>query len=239
MMKSRDTWYPGIIKDLLKNKIIMFQHKYYVWLLILTNGLPILFFGWLLNDYIGAFLFTFLLRLFITHHFTWFINSWAHTKGKQPYSKEHTAVDNWLLAFFTWGEGYHNFHHTFPNDYRNGVRWWQWDPTKVLIWCFSMIGLGNDLKRTSKFVIQRKMLMEDKRIFLPKAGKMYDRMYELAEEINAKISDAHKLWAEYKELKKAKQKERIAHARNRLRFLKKSIRIDLRSWARLCRQVAA
>ena len=48
----------------------------------------------------------------------------------------------------TLGEGYHNFHHTFQADYRNGVRWYQLDPTKWIVWALSKTGLTSDLRRT-------------------------------------------------------------------------------------------
>ena len=67
----------------------------------------------------------------MTHHTTFFINSLAHIWGSQPFTDRNSARDNGILAFFTFGEGYHNFHHLFENDYRNGIRWWQFDPTRV------------------------------------------------------------------------------------------------------------
>jgi stearoyl-CoA desaturase (delta-9 desaturase) len=51
------------------------------------------------------------------------------------------------MALFTFGEGYHNYHHEFQHDYRNGVKPWEWDPTKWLIWTFSKIGLTSGLRR--------------------------------------------------------------------------------------------
>ena len=57
------------------------------------------------------------------------------------------------MAFLTLGEGYHNFHHHFQSDYRNGIRWFQWDPTKWLIWSLSAVGLTSDLKRADRVVI--------------------------------------------------------------------------------------
>jgi stearoyl-CoA desaturase (delta-9 desaturase) len=56
--------------------------------------------------------------------------------------------DHWLGAVLTNGEGYHNFHHRFPGDYRNGIRWYHWDPSKWLIFLFAKLGLAWDLKRT-------------------------------------------------------------------------------------------
>ena len=136
---------PVVVPDLIKNKIIMFQHKYYGWLVLATNLAVVIVGGIIFKGLLGAFVLLFLARLFCTHHTTWFINSWAHTIGDKPYSQEHSAVNNAVLAFFTFGEGYHNYHHTFPSDYRNGVRWYQYDPTKILIWILSKIGVAQKL----------------------------------------------------------------------------------------------
>ena len=51
------------------------------------------------------------------------------------------------MALFTFGEGYHNYHHEFQHDYRNGVKPWQWDPTKWTIWCLAKLGLAKNLRR--------------------------------------------------------------------------------------------
>jgi len=51
------------------------------------------------------------------------------------------------MAIFTYGEGYHNYHHEFQHDYRNGVKPWQFDPTKWIIWTLSRLGLTSNLRR--------------------------------------------------------------------------------------------
>ena len=61
----------------------------------------------------------------------------------------------WVTAIITLGEGYHNFHHRFQSDYRNGVRWFHFDPTKWLVWGFSKVGITRDLRRASPQSIQR------------------------------------------------------------------------------------
>src|SRR5260370_26366119 len=71
----------------------------------------------------------------------------CHSFGRQPYSVRCSARDSFFMALFTMGEGYHNYHHEFQQDYRNGVKPWQWDPTKWLIWSFSKIGLTSNLRR--------------------------------------------------------------------------------------------
>jgi stearoyl-CoA desaturase (delta-9 desaturase) len=107
---------------------------------------------------VGTFLLAGVLRLVASHHFTFFINSLAHIWGSQPYTEENTARDNGVVALFTYGEGYHNFHHMFAHDYRNGVRAWQFDPSKWFIAAMSWLGLARNLKRVPWFKIQRALL---------------------------------------------------------------------------------
>ena len=146
------------IPDLKRDPMLAFQHRHYAVLAILINfGLPLLV-GWALGDLWGALLLVGVARLCLSHHFTFFINSLAHIWGSRPYTEDNTARDNPLLALVTHGEGYHNFHHIFAHDYRNGVRWWQWDPTKWLIAACSWVGLTRRLKVTPAFQIQRALL---------------------------------------------------------------------------------
>ncbi|OUS32113.1 acyl-CoA desaturase [Gammaproteobacteria bacterium 45_16_T64] len=141
-------------KDLLKDPIVVFQHKYYLPLTAASNILLPILLGVLHGDIIGTALLVGVARIVITHHTTFFINSLAHMWGKQPYTNSNTAKDSTLLAFFTYGEGYHNFHHYFQTDYRNGVRWWQFDPTKWLINALRWTGLATNLKRVPTFKIR-------------------------------------------------------------------------------------
>ena len=146
------------VKDLQRDKIVMFQHKHYLALVLGMNfGVPLIF-GLIHGDIIGALLVIGVLRLVVSHHTTFFINSLAHFWGTQPYTDENSARDNPVLAFFTYGEGYHNYHHIFQNDYRNGIRWYHWDPTKWLIAACSVVGLTSQLQRVSDFKIQRAIL---------------------------------------------------------------------------------
>ena len=97
---------------------------------------------------LGALIMTVSLRMVLVMHSAFFINSYAHTFGSRNFDGRLSAGDHWLGAILTNGEGYHNFHHRYPNDYRNGIRWFHWDPSKWLIFILSKIGLAWDLKRT-------------------------------------------------------------------------------------------
>ncbi|PAJ73059.1 acyl-CoA desaturase [Pseudoalteromonas sp. NBT06-2] len=136
-------------RDLQKNKIVMWQHKYYFPLAFLVNlSIPLLL-GVIFGDVLGMLLLSGLLRLVLSQHLTFFINSVAHIWGKRPYTESNTARDNGILAFFTYGEGYHNYHHIFASDYRNGIKWYQYDPTKWMIKSLSYFGLTKKLKTIS------------------------------------------------------------------------------------------
>ena len=88
-------------KDLEANPIVRFQHKYYLWLRIGMNvGVPLLL-GWMHGDIWGSLMLGGLLRLVVSHHCTFFINSLAHFWGSRPYTTENTARDNGVLALFT------------------------------------------------------------------------------------------------------------------------------------------
>lgn len=195
---KNNTWEESIVKDLFKNKMVVFQERYYTPLVFGLNIAQILLVGWLTNDYLGAFMFTFLLRMLIIHHSMYSINSLAHYYGSQPYSSEHTAVNNWLISLVSFGEGYHNFHHTFPYDYRNGVRWYQFDPSKVVIWTLSKLGLASNLKKTSDVKIAKALIREDEKRILQKIhmnqqiepskrNLMAEEIQKMAHELNERL----------------------------------------------------
>ena len=88
-------------------------------------------------------------------HATFSINSVAHKIGTRPYSTKNKARDSIITAVITLGEGYHNYHHAFQGDYRNGIRWWHFDPTKWFVWSCSKLKITWDLKRASAEAIER------------------------------------------------------------------------------------
>ena len=135
------------VRDLQKNKLVMHQHQYYGWWATVSGLLLPILIGMACGHGWGAFFVAVWFRLVFVHHSTFCINSFAHWIGKATYDPNGSAKDHWLLAILTFGEGYHSFHHRFPGDYRNGVKWYHWDPSKWLIGLMSFLKLTRDLKK--------------------------------------------------------------------------------------------
>ncbi len=152
-------------RDLKRDGVVMFQHKYYLLIATLMGfGLPTLV-GHFLGSALGGLAVAGFLRMVALHHMTFFINSWCHYFGRQTYTDKNTARDSLTMAVATFGEGYHNFHHIFAQDYRNGVRWYHWDPTKWLIQLLRLLGGAHSLRRTPwSQIITLQVQMDEKRL---------------------------------------------------------------------------
>lgn len=237
---------PKVVPDLMKNPLVQFQHKHAGFLMLFTNVLAFFFVGWLLDDYTGAFFLACWTRLFVLHHFTWFINSLAHTWGDKPFCQEQTAVNNYIIALLTFGEGYHNFHHTFANDYRNGIRWYQYDPTKWLIWGLSKLNLATGLKRMDPYTIKRRLVLERKELLLDricglwyiKRDEVEKKVLELSDRIVNKIAETNQLMEAYRQARReGKERERLREVKKQIQSLKKSLKQDWREWVYLSRNI--
>jgi stearoyl-CoA desaturase (Delta-9 desaturase) len=82
----------------------------------------------------------------LVYHATFCINSLAHVRGRRRYVTGDDSRNNWLLALFTMGEGWHNNHHAYQSSVRQGFRWWEIDATFYLLKALSWTGLVWDLK---------------------------------------------------------------------------------------------
>ncbi|MCA9321695.1 MAG: fatty acid desaturase [Planctomycetes bacterium] len=140
-------------RDLQNDRLVKFQDDHWMTLAILFGAVIPLGLGFLWGDPIGALLVAGFTRTVVAWHSTAAVNSFAHRFGRQTYSKSESARDSFWVALLTFGEGYHNFHHRFQADYRNGVRWWHFDPTKWTVFGFSLFGVTKDLKRMPREVI--------------------------------------------------------------------------------------
>lgn len=194
--------------DLLKDPLVMWQHRWYLPLVVIfTFGLPT-WIGLIEGRPVGGLLWGGFLRVVMVHHTTFFINSLAHLYGSKPYSLKDTARDSWWLAPLTFGEGYHNFHHKFQADYRNGIKWWQFDSTKWFINFLAWTGQAWRLKRTPEALILKARLEVEKELVAARVASngAYDRLWRRLQPRldagSARVVTAHAAWlaakAEYK-----------------------------------------
>jgi stearoyl-CoA desaturase (Delta-9 desaturase) len=230
---------PGLVKDLLANPRVVLQDRHYVLLALLMNAL-VFGIGCLFMSPFASFYFCVVLRIAAIHHCTWFINSLAHTIGSKTYARELSAVDNAVLAFLTFGEGYHNYHHAFAADYRNGVRWYHFDPTKWLIWTASKLGFARKLKSIQTIRVQKALVEKDRRLLVT---HLREEMDELAHEIANRLEElshrfeeiATKLMETMRELKSA-EAQRRRELKREVRRLREDLREHWREWVQLTRQ---
>lgn len=144
------------ITDLNEDPVVVWQHKNYL-KVVLFMGLvfPMLVCGLGWGDWRGGFVYAGILRIFFVQQATFCVNSLAHWLGDQPFDDRNSPRDHIITAIVTLGEGYHNFHHEFPSDYRNAIEWHQYDPTKWSIWCWKQMGLAFDLKQFKQNEIEK------------------------------------------------------------------------------------
>ncbi|KAJ3016539.1 UNVERIFIED_CONTAM: hypothetical protein HDU68_012159 [Siphonaria sp. JEL0065] len=148
------------VSDLSADWLVRFQHKHYPLISVfMAFGVPTLVAGLGWGDWLGGFFFAGVARLVFVHHATFCVNSLAHYIGDYTFDDKRTPKDHFLTALVTCGEGYHNFHHEFPADYRNAIKFYQYDPTKWLIWFASLVGLTYNLKCFPQNEIEKGRIM--------------------------------------------------------------------------------
>jgi stearoyl-CoA desaturase (delta-9 desaturase) len=138
--RRHDTFDMVKVADLARYPELMWLHRHervpaYVLavLCFLIGGWPGLFVG-------------FFCSTVLVFHGTFCINSLAHVSGRKRYVTGDDSRNNWLLAIFTMGEGWHNNHHACQSSVRQGFRWWEYDPTYYGLKALSWIGLVWGLK---------------------------------------------------------------------------------------------
>ena len=219
VVESKPTEIKGV-HDLEKNPIVMFQQKYYWPIAIGLSFILPMGIGALIGRPLGGLLWGGFLRVTLVHHFTFFINSLCHFVGKRPFEPESTARDAWWVAFLTFGEGFHNFHHKFQWDYRNGIRWYDFDPGKWAIKFLSYFGLTTDLRKVEEYQILKARFQGLKESIHLQYSKIPERMEALynkkileAQEQSKVIYDAwHELEIEFNLLKREGCKDKFQKA---------------------------
>ena len=101
-------------------------------------------------------------RYALSLNVTWCVNSAAHMWGNKPYNKHINPVENIFVTFGAIGEGFHNYHHTFPGDYSTSEFGWKLNLTTLFIDCMTKLGLAYDKKKMStEAVFKRKLRTGD------------------------------------------------------------------------------
>lgn len=231
----------SLAPDLAKDRWVMWQHKY--WLLLslpLAFGIPLLI-GFWMDRPLGVFLWVGILRIVISHHTTFTINSIAHKFGVQPYTDKNSARDVWWLAPLLWGENYHNYHHRFQSDYRNGVRWYHYDPSKWTLWLFSKIGLTKGLRRTPDSQIlkarlemdlkylENKLLPAPREFWMPLHQKLVGMRLAL-EEAAELYGHARKNYKDFKSNVSHRSHDSLEKAKESLRENEKIFKARMQEW---------
>jgi stearoyl-CoA desaturase (delta-9 desaturase) len=222
IMEDKESPVTGV-GDLERDPLVRWQHRHYFLIGACAAAALPLAAGLATGNLWGHLVIGILLRIVVTHHTTFFINSAAHFFGTQPYTDANSARDNAFLAPFTYGEGFHNYHHMWQWDYRNGVKWYQWDPAKWVIKSLSWLGLASGLRTVPDPVIQRaRIRMEEKTLLArldkaapPAAERLHDRVQAACQRLDqslAALQEHREAWERRKAEWKANKLEAL-HAR--------------------------
>jgi stearoyl-CoA desaturase (delta-9 desaturase) len=136
------------VQDLARYPELVWLHKHELLPAIVLGTLCFALAGW------SGFVVGFLWSTVLVYHATFCINSLAHVRGRKRYVTGDDSRNNWLLAVFTMGEGWHNNHHAYQASARQGFKWWEIDPTFYLLKALSWTGLIWDLKTPPEQVLR-------------------------------------------------------------------------------------
>jgi len=146
------------MSDLERDSVVMFQRKWFIPLFaVCTIGLPVLVPWYYWNESLWmSFWINFNLRFCCTLNIAFFVNSVAHMWGRKPYDKNIMPVESPIVSFLALGEGWHNYHHVFPWDYKTGEFGYTLNVTTLFIDICAKLGLANGRKFVSQDMILRR-----------------------------------------------------------------------------------
>ncbi|CAH2108161.1 unnamed protein product [Euphydryas editha] len=143
------------ISDILNDPLVKFHTKYFsVFKTLFCFILPIVIPTYLWGEQWHLSIASTLIRYVLNLHCTWSVNSFAHLWGNKPYDTHIMPSENWKVSIMAMGEGWHNYHHTFPWDYKAAELAYFLNPTTFIIDCFALIGWAYDLKKASPLLIK-------------------------------------------------------------------------------------
>ena len=135
---------------LLKDPIVVFVSRTFLLWVVLSLVIPFAIGGW------TGLLWGGLVRMFLTHHVTWSVNSVCHTFGKREFETNDRSRNEWVVGLLGFGEGWHNNHHAFPRSAFHGLHWWQFDFSGYVIWTLERVGLARDVYRITPELLERR-----------------------------------------------------------------------------------
>jgi len=136
-------------RNLVRDPIVVFVSRTFIFWVILSLAIPFAIGGW------TGLLWGGLVRIFLTHHITWSVNSVCHTFGKREFETRDQSRNEWIVGLLGLGEGWHNNHHAFPRSAFHGLHWWQFDLSGYVIWTLERVGLVRDVYRVSPAMLAR------------------------------------------------------------------------------------
>jgi len=150
------------IPDLLKDRTAVWIHRYYeVFWIPISFVIPAVIGGLITGTWKGAWLGLLwggFARIFLVHHITWSINSVCHVFGRRDYAVSDQSRNNFICALFAFGEGWHNNHHAFPSSARQGLKWWQFDLSWLIIRSMQLVGLAWNVQLPSKQAMEHRRI---------------------------------------------------------------------------------
>ena len=141
-------------RHLQQDKLVqVIARTFFGWVAV-SLALPALLDGWLSVGSPGGFgtgvwhglLWGGLVRICLTHHVTWSVNSICHTFGQRPFATRDSSRNNWIIGLLAFGEGWHNNHHAFPSAAYHGFAWWQIDVSGYLIRLLKLLRLATKVQ---------------------------------------------------------------------------------------------
>jgi len=141
--------------DLENDPIVMFQHRHYIPCFLMASFiLPTLIPNLLWGEPLTTAYFMAVVRYVAVLHFTWLVNSAAHFYGMKPYDSTIGPTENMVVSVLAMGEGFHNYHHTFPYDYSTSEWGFKFNVTTLFIEAMAAIGQAYGLKKASPETIK-------------------------------------------------------------------------------------
>lgn len=232
----------GNVADLERDPLVRIQHRFYFPIATVAGLALPLALGFVFGDPWGGLVIGGFLRIAILYQATFCVNSVAHYFGCQPYSDRNTSRDSAVTALISLGEGYHNYHHAFPFDYRNGIRVWHYDPSKWLIRLMSWIGLAKNLVRApGESILKARLRMQARRAEMrfadrPQVAELIRRARERVERLLDRWAALKAQCADLRSRLDRSSREAAASLRREVAEVRRRFREEYETWRRALRR---